>query len=109
MAEKHSWVVWDGPEGTDENAVVESPGLPDFTRSVPVMLSEEVAKHLVERSAEKAGEVEDPLPPHFRYADKAEVAPLEKALKKEAKEAEAAAAAAAEPAEPPAEEAPPEE
>ncbi len=66
------WVVWVGPEGVSENAEVFVPHGPAFRRGVPVQLPEAMAKRLVETAEEKAGEVEDPLPPHFRYATAAE-------------------------------------
>ncbi len=68
------WVVWEGPEGTGEDAEVFIPHGPAFRRGVPVQLPEPMAKRLVETAEEKAGEVEDPLPPHFRYATKDEAA-----------------------------------
>ena len=66
------WVVWVGPEGVSENAEVFVPHGPAFRRGVPAKLPELTAKELVERAEVKAKEVEDPLPPHFRYATAAE-------------------------------------
>ncbi len=67
------WTVWVGPEGTAENAEIFVPHGPTFQRGVPVKLPELTAKELVERAEAKAEEVEDPLPPHFRYATATEV------------------------------------
>ena len=67
------WVVWVGPEGVGANAEVFVPHGPAFRRGVPVQLPEAMAKRLVETAEKKAGEVEDPLPPHFRYGTAAEV------------------------------------
>lgn len=89
------WVVWDGPDGIEDGAEGEVTGVAIFRKGVPTELPEKTAEEIVKLAKEKAGEVKDPLPPHFRYATGKEVT----ALRKDEKAAAEAAAAAEEPAE----------
>ncbi len=93
------YVMWDGPKGTEKGAEGEVTGVAIFRKGIPTKLPEPTAKHIVELAEEKAGEVKDPLPAHFRYAKAAEVKALLAEGKAAAKETAAATAAAAEPAE----------